>query len=308
MQNCNIPPDAMMPDSPFSLAATKPYIYADLSHGGQRDGWSNQRGARAVEYLNADESVTIEEALGYATDVHLFGSERWLSVLRKADERFGTEIRAEADVSGALDELLAWDSELRPDSKGALKYYYWRRQMVEDHGADTMRDAARRIDNYRESLGEAKPLPELSDDELRGALTSFANAVKTMKEHFGTLDKVYGDVFRVGRDEKSWPLGGGGDGHLGMTTFRNVGYGNEKPDHTRWGRSGQTSTEIIVLTDPIQSWTYVPIGQSDRPESPHYNDQAEKAFSSARLKPTWWRPEELKDHIESRAVLEKRID
>ncbi|MBI3119069.1 MAG: penicillin acylase family protein, partial [Candidatus Hydrogenedentes bacterium] len=122
------------------------------------------------------------------------------------------------------------------------------------------------------------------------------------KEHFGSLDATYGDKFRVGRDDKSWPLGGGG-GNLGITTLRNVGFGQEKPDHTRWGQSGQTSTQIVVMSKPIQSWTYVPIGQSDRPASPHYADQAEKLFSPAVLKSTWWTPEALYAHIESREAL-----
>jgi hypothetical protein len=48
----------------------------------------------------------------------------------------------------------------------------------------------------------------------------------------------------------------------------------------------------------------VPIGQSDRPDSPHYRDQAEKLFSPRKLKATWYTPEELAGHIKSRTVLE----
>ena len=55
---------------------------------------------------------------------------------------------------------------------------------------------------------------------------------------------------------------------LGLTTLRSVQYGAERPGHTRWAQSGQTSTGIVVLTQLVQSWTYVPLGQSDRPDSP----------------------------------------
>jgi acyl-homoserine lactone acylase PvdQ len=124
-----------------------------------------------------------------------------------------------------------------------------------------------------------------------------------LKKDFGTLDKTYGDVVRVGRGDKSWPCEGGGPN--GTTTLRNVNYSGEQSDHTRWGRSGQTSTEIIVLSKPIKSFTYVPLGESDRPNSPHYSDQAKKAFSPRQLKPTWWTPEELAGHVENREVIEK---
>ncbi|MCL4217246.1 MAG: penicillin acylase family protein [Candidatus Hydrogenedentes bacterium] len=302
MQNCNIPPDAMMVDSPFSIEKTLPYIFADLSHSSQRAGWSNQRGARAVEFLQADDSVTIEEALEYATDTELYGADRWIEVLRKADAKFGSEARANSDVAAALDETLSWNNRSDRDSKGALKYYYWRKQLVSDHGRDAVASAARRIDNYLGSLGVPDLPIALSDEEYRSALTSFVNAMETMTNDLGSLDKEYGDVFRVGRGRKSWPVGGGGD--FSTTAFRNISFGEERPDHTRWGRAGQTSTEIVVLSKPIKSWTYAPLGQSDRPESPHYTDQAEKAFSPAKLKATWWTPEELSEHVESRAVLD----
>ena len=72
----------------------------------------------------------------------------------------------------------------------------------------------------------------------------------------------------------------------------------------RMGRAGQTSTQIIELSTPIKSWTAPPLGQSDRPDSPHYTDQAEKLFSPRTMKPTWWMPEDLAEHIESRTVLD----
>ncbi len=305
MQNCNIPPDAMMVNSPFKLSESVPYLFSDLGYGNPRNGWTNQRGARAVQLLDADDSVTVEEALAYAVDVHPYGCERWIEVLRLADESHKEVLRADREYADGIEDLLNWNQELARDSTGALKYYYWRKQLVDDHGRDVMDQAAEQIDNYLEPLGRPTPAPDLSSEQLLAAGRSFGNAMRTLKSDMGSADATYGDVFRVGRDDVSWPLGGGGDGYLGMTTLRNVGYERERPDHTRWGRSGQTSTQIVVLSKPIQSWTYVPIGQSDRPDSPHYRDQAEKAFSPRQLQPTWWRPEDLAEHIESRTVLEK---
>ncbi|MBI4556935.1 MAG: penicillin acylase family protein [Candidatus Hydrogenedentes bacterium] len=304
MQNCNIPPDAMMVNSPFSVDKTLPYIFADLSHSPQRDGWTNQRGARAVELLDKDASVTIKEAKAYATDRHPYGVERWLGVLKDAHARFGVALQSDRNYADGIKDILRWDENLDPDSTGALKYYYWRKQIVDDLGDDAASKLAKKIDYLLAALGKPAPPIQLTDEEQRGILKSFAVGMGKLKADLGSLDKTYGDVFRVGRDDKSWPLGGGGDGNKGLTTFRNVGYGKERPDHTRWGQGGQTSTEIVVLTKPIKSWTYVPLGQSDRPESAHYTDQAENAFSPAQMKPTWWTPKELAKHIESRTTLE----
>jgi len=83
-----------------------------------------------------------------------------------------------------------------------------------------------------------------------------------------------------------------------------MGYLEPNERHERWGNRGQTSTQIVALSQPIESWVYLPVGQSDRPGSPHYTDQAEQLFSERRLKPSWWQPEDLTGNIESRTVLD----
>ena len=254
-----------------------------------------------MELLHADSSVTVKEALDYAVDVHPYGVERWLEVLKLADGKFGEFHKSNSDYIAGIKDLLSWDCELRRDSTAALKYYYWRKQIIEDYGTDAVSEPAGRIDFYLAALGKPAPEIDLSDDELSAAADSLASAMAKLKADHGSLNAIYGDTFRVGRDDVSWSLGGGGD--YGLTTLRNIGYGAERDDHTRWGNRGQTSTQIVVLSKPVRSWTCVPIGQSDRPDSTHYRDQAQEIFSSRRLKPTWWLPEELAKHIESRIVL-----
>jgi len=297
MQNCNIPPDVMMVDSPLTPDKTLGYLYNSSV------GYTNQRGARAVQLLHANSSVTIEKAQDYAVDVHPYGVERWLEVIKKADDMFGELHKSNLDYVAGIENLRSWDGQLRRDSTAALKYYYWRKQIIEDHGAEAVSDAASRIDYYLAALGKPAPEIDLSEDELGAAADSLASAMAKLKEDHSSLNATYGDTFRVGRDDTSWPLGGGGGN--GLTTLRNISYGQERNDHTRWGTGGQTSTQVIVLSKPIRSWTYVPIGQSDRPDSTHYRDQAEKLFSVRKLKPTWWLAEDLAKHIESRTVLAK---
>jgi hypothetical protein len=54
------------------------------------------------------------------------------------------------------------------------------------------------------------------------------------------------------------------------------------------GRSGQTSTQVVILTKTPQSFTILPLGQSDHKESGHWDDQAEKLFSKSRMKSTYF--------------------
>ena len=296
MQNCNIPPDVMMVESPFSPSKYPPYIY------GTPGGYSNPRGARAVQLLHQDDSVTIEEALAYAVDVHVFGAERWVEALRLADQAAGAQFQDHDLYKQGLADLLAWDCELRRDSSAALKYYYWRKTVQETLGK-RVASVGRILDGaFLSGVGVPDNPINLSPESLEALARAFDEAMAFLAGDCGRLDAAYGDKFRVGRDGVSWPVGGGGD--YGTTTLRNVKYEGDQEDGTRWGRAGQTSTQICVMTKPVQSWSYLPVGESDRPESPHYRDQAEKAFSPRQLKSTWWMPEQLKDHIESRTVLE----
>ena len=64
------------------------------------------------------------------------------------------------------------------------------------------------------------------------------------------------------------------------------------------GMSGQTQTQIVILTKPPQSWMVIPLGESDHKDSPHFDDQAAKLFSQSRAKPTYFL---------NRKELEKRV-
>ena len=55
---------------------------------------------------------------------------------------------------------------------------------------------------------------------------------------------------------------------------------------------------VVELTDQIQVWSIVPYGQSRRPESPHYADQA-RLYSAGQMRPAWHTWSQLRDHVES---------
>lgn len=300
MQNCNIPPDAMMPESPFKMGSVPDYLYAGPGHGATRGGWTNQRGARAVELLSADSDVTAEEAMAYINDIRPYGVERWVEALVGSAESRGEGSAARTE---AVAELAEWDHRLAADSTNALRFAVWREVLDEDR--DQHEEIASRIDAwYTVISGEPAPPIELSEEHRRTLVAAFDTALERIVEDYGSLDASYGDRFRVGRDDDSWALEGGG-GRIGITTLRNISYGPEGEDGTRRGRGGQTSTQVVVLSDPPQSWIYIPWGQSDRPDSPHFDDQAEKLLAERQLKPSWWLPEELASHIASRTVLDR---
>jgi acyl-homoserine-lactone acylase len=301
MQNNNIPPDAMMVDSIFEIEDYRDYIFSSANYGPARHGWNNQRGARALELLHENDSLTIDDALAIALDIRPYGIERWLGALQRAlDGRDLDDATAEA-----ARELAAWNGELDVGSSAALKYAYWRLTLEESVPREAFAALRAAVDDHYAIARGAAPRVVALDDSQHSALAeTFVAALERLERELGNRDAVWGDVFRVGRDDRSWPVAGGGSEQHGLATLRTMGYGPPNERFERWGVSGQTSTQLVVLSQPIQSWIYIPVGQSDRPDSPHYRDQAEKLFSPRVMKPSWWLPEDLAPNVLSRTVLE----
>ena len=72
----------------------------------------------------------------------------------------------------------------------------------------------------------------------------------------------YGTYFRVGREggDKTWPVGGGSLRDVGMATPRAISFG-QKGD-IMLGHGGQTSTQIVIMSNPPMSYAIIPLGES----------------------------------------------
>ena len=64
----------------------------------------------------------------------------------------------------------------------------------------------------------------------------------------------------------------------------------------------------MLLTKPPKSWTLLPLGESDRADSPHYDDQAHELFSKSKMKPTYFLDkDELLKHVEAKTVVVRSV-
>ncbi len=260
MQNCNVSPWWMMKDSPLGPEkyAAHPYLY-----NADRKP-AHQRATMVLQELDAAKDVSIEKAMDIAFSTEVYGAGQWQERIRQSGAS-GTFART----------MLDWNRRSDADSPGALAFYL-----------------------FKTALGAhselVEPPADLSGDDVTAALRK---AEQQLRADFPP-DAVFGTLFRVGRDGsgRNWPVGGGTLTRAGMATPRAVSF--EKKDKIMLGHGGQTSTQIVVLTKPPQSWMVIPLGESDHADSPHFDDQAEKLFSRARAKPTYFlRREELEKHV-----------
>lgn len=278
MQNNNISPYAMMKNSPLvpEKYADRPYVYNDAKRE------PHQRGAMTLEQLHRAKNVTIEQAIDLAFSPEVFKADEWQARLKAAWEKEGAAKRG-TDVERVYQLIEKWNRRSDADSTGALAFYAFKMGLGD------------------EQLSTAVEVPQsITDGKLIEALTKGA---EWLRSEFGSVEVAYGKYFRVGRTGgKTYPVGGGTVREAGMATPRAISF--SKVGKEMVGRGGQTSTQVVILTKTPQSFTILPLGQSDHPESGHWDDQAEKLFSRSRMKSTYFmKRAELLKHVTAKKVL-----
>jgi acyl-homoserine-lactone acylase len=268
MQNNNTSPQWMMKNSPYTPDKYKDRFYLYNI----RPGPPSQRAAMTLEQLDAAKDLSVEGMIDIAFSTEVYGADRWQERIRKAQPAPGAFVKL----------LLGWNRRSDADSRAALGFYLFKMAL----GGEASRAVT--------------PPASLTDEAVRAALEKAEKQLHTFPD-----GAVYGTLFRVGREgsDRTWPVGGGSVAEAGMATPRAISFA--KVGGIMVGRGGQTSTQIVILKNPPESYMVLPLGNSDHKDSPHFDDQAEKLFSQAKAKPTYFlRRAELEKHLESRMILE----
>jgi penicillin amidase len=272
MQNCNVSPQFMMKNSPLKPSPERPYLFNGFVNLEQRhDNPLHQRAAMCVELLHNAKNMTVEDAIEIAMSPAVYGADAWQERLRKAWSTASADARTDAELEKLYALIANWSRRCEPDNTGAIAYLYWKQGFGDDV---KLADRA------------GMPPPAGVTDEM--LIEKLKAAAERLKKDFGRFDVAYGDVYRVGRKgtNETWPVGGGSVPQI--ATPRAISFDPIEGQKQFLGRGGQTSTQVVLLTNPPKSWTVLPLGESDHPDSPHYDDQAHRLFSKATMKPTYF--------------------
>jgi len=277
MHNNNVTPFAMMKDSPLVPEKYPGYIY-----NATREMPRHQRAEMETELLDQTHDVTVEQAIDIAFNPQVYRAEQWQERLRTALAKAPAASK-KPGVAELADLIEHWNRRSEADSEGALAFYAFKKGLGDSQ--------ARKV----------TVTSDLTDEQILSALEKGA---AWMEKTFGAVHVPYGRYFRVGRQggTRTWPVGGGSVQEAGMATPRAISFGSVGDEMV--GRGGQTSTQIVIMTDPPESYTIVPLGVSDHKESGHWDDQAKKLFSKSKAVRTWFMNRaELMKHLTSTKTL-----
>jgi len=286
MQNCNISPAFMMENSPLTPDKYKDYLY-NVSWDSR-----NSRGDRALQVLDADSSLTKEEAIDLAFDVTDPYWAGWKSALEKLAIGPAKVALEDPAFKADFDRLLQWDGRYIKDSTAAPLVRYFRLKAFET------------LDPGKVNEGR-----HLSVEALFALKKAIDEARKEMIALYGRTDITWGDMITVGRGGQFFPASGGdyGDGENAKRVRSLLSLGvreTEKGSGKYVATKGSMAMLLMFMhKDGIESYSCIPWGQNSDPASPHYMDQGEKLFTERTFKPVYRTKEALMEHVTSEKAL-----
>ena len=266
----------------------KPYIF--------NVSWDKQspRGARLLELLDADPSITKEEAIEYTLNVYDILAKPWQAALTAASAGGGAPRLNDPEIAETVKAILEWDGLFVKDCTICTVVKFWRLK------CETAIDV--------EAVVNGKPLNEAGQAKMIDLL---AETLAELKVKYGSASVKWGDIHRIGRGGKYFPcngadFGGGKDKCDFTETVLDVSSHEEQKGSGQYiAFNGSGSLMISFLhKDGIESYSLVAWGQNGDPNSPHYVDQSEKLYSERKMKPTWFKKEDLLENVESEKTLD----
>ena len=236
------------------------------------------RAQSSASMLAEDEKITFDEMVEYKHSTNMEFAERILDDLIPSARKYGGEL---AQLAATV--LEKWDRQANADSRGAVLFAYWARELDFDEAF---------------SKPWTKDSPLTTPDGLanpKSAVALLEAAATKVQKVYGKLDVAWGEVFRLKHRNVNLP-GNGGDGDLGI--FRVVNFAPEENGRFQ-PVAGDSYVAAIEFSQPVQAMALMSYGNSSQPGSRHSVDQLE-LFAQKQLRPVWRIRKDIEANLESR--------
>lgn len=240
----------------------------------------------ALRLVTQQSRMSLEDVMRLKHSYRMLAGERFVDDLLAAV----TGANPTGSVAAAAEMLSRWDRTTAPDSRGGVLFELWYNRHLQ--GGDAMRgvpvaERMRRIFATPWSPARPNDTPDGLADPARAA-ADFAWAVDEATRRHGRADVAWGEVHRVRRGDVDVPVGGC-TGALGC--FRVLQY-SDAPDGKRAARGGDGWVLAVEFTPVPRAYSVLAYGQSARPDSPYFADQA-AMFARGEMKRVAFTPEDV---------------
>lgn len=242
------------------------------------------RSQHSLQLIATDERLSLEEVVERKHSMRMLLADRVKDDLVAAVRATGPA----GELAAAIDLIDGWDNTVARDSRGGVlfKTWWWRYVALGDDAPGS--PASSGFGATPGSLFQVPWSPERPLDTPRGlasperAVEAFAWAVPEAERRYGGWNLPWGEVHRARIGDVDLPVGGC-TGLLGC--FRVLWFVDHEEDpHRLQVRGGDGWVFAVEFGDIPRAYSVLAYGQSNRPDSPHFNDQL-RLFTENRMKP-----------------------
>ncbi|NUR46313.1 MAG: acylase [Sphingomonas sp.] len=253
----------------------------------------NFRGLHAQQLLTGSSGWTLEKLQAAAYDSYQPGFAELIPALVQAYDALPASDARKAELAGPIGVLRSWNYRWSVDSVAQSLGMVW--------GAA-----------LKKELNAPKPEPgnkvmmrlardTTSDQKLRALSATVARLTKD----FGRWQVPWGEINRFQRISNAISPPYSDSAPSLPVPFAEGSYGSlaslrseQRPGTKRWyGNYGNSFVAVIEFGKRVRAHAVTAGGESGHPESPHFNDEAQR-YASGDLREVYFYPEQLKGHIE----------
>lgn len=279
---------------PWTAAGADSPDAADYPRYFDRVG-ENPRGPQAVRVLTARDDFTPRTLIEAAFDPYLTAFARLLPGLVAAWDQLPEHDGRKEQLAGPIALLRDWNHRWSARSTATSVAVFW----GEDMWALTSQAAAAAgMSVWDYIAGRA------TDAQRLGALETATNR---LRRDFGTWQVPWGEINRYQRNDgaivqefsdakPSLPVPFTSSRWGSLASFGARVYPGTK---RYYGTSGNSFVAVVEFGPRLRAWAVTAGGVSGHPDSPHFDDQAER-YASGDLRPVYFYPDDLKGHVERR--------
>ena len=237
------------------------------------------RSQHSLELIDNDKKLTLEDIVEMKHSMRALTAERMKEDLVKA-------LRNENDpeLSKVADYLDQWDGQFAADSRGSVVYYEWIRSFADKVGRDN-------LDAVEWDINNPTTTPH-GISNADSAVAAMRETLELLDERYGTYDLAHGDVHRVRRGSVDVPVGGG-TGSVG--NFRVLWFELDEDDKYKVV-GGDGWVFAVEFGKKIKAYSILAYGQSNNPDSPHFDDQAQM-FAENKMKKVVYYEKDIKKNL-----------
>nr|WP_207780849.1 penicillin acylase family protein [Lysobacter telluris] len=279
-------------DWPYSAAGKYSPKRADYPRYMDTFG-ENPRGLHAIRVLDGRRDFTLDSLIAAAFDPWLPAFERQLPILVADYDALPASDPLKARLAGPIAMLRHWDYRWGIASMPTSLAVFWGDTLWDEL---SRADAAEGLSIYDAMAGKAG---------AKARLHALVEAVDRLRHDFGHWGTPWGEINRFQRidgkivqpfdDAKpSIPVPFTSSRWGSLASFG----AHRWPGTKRYyGTSGNSFVAVVEFGDKVQARAITAGGESGHPQSPHFNDDAER-YTTGNLRTVYFWPEQRKGHIE----------